>query len=239
LKHPLRALNGLLYSKLLSQNKDLKVAPGSRILDIGCGDGRYLLEKRSLGCICFGNDISLEALRRLRENAPDIETRCGDLWEVHYPEKYFDAINMSHVLEHVGEIDKLLIELRRIVKDSGLLRIQIPNAASLTCAIFGKCWIALDVPRHVYVFSLTNLKKFFSDAGFEIVSSRTIENSFSVIGSFFYVFNALFKKKFELLHCERIWNNEVLKLLLFPYSLVVNLCKVGDTAEFVLKKKVN
>jgi SAM-dependent methyltransferase len=236
LLHPFQALNCLFYSKLLGQNRDLKCGLGSRVLDIGCGDGRYLLEKRSLGCQCFGNDIGEKALNRLREKVPEIETRCGNLWDVDFSQNFFDVINMSHVIEHVRDMDKLLIEARRIVKDDGLLRIQVPNAASVSFAIFGKFWMPLDVPRHVYTFSFPNLKRMFRDNGFEIVHARTVEGSFSVIGSIFYVVASLFKKEIPLMRHERIWDSEIIKLLFFPYAFVVNLLRVGDTAEFILRK---
>jgi 2-polyprenyl-3-methyl-5-hydroxy-6-metoxy-1,4-benzoquinol methylase len=159
LKHPLQGLNCLCYSKILGLNRALKCAPGCNVLDIGCGDGRFLLESRANGCLCFGNDISRTALNRLRQIAPDIETRCGNLWEVGFSGDFFDVINLSNVIEHVPDIDKLLFEARRIIKPDGRLRVQVPNSASLTFAIFGKNWLALDVPRHVHIFSMRNIKK--------------------------------------------------------------------------------
>lgn len=234
--HPFQALNCLGYSKLLNLNKDLKCKPGSHVLDVGCGDGRYLIEKLRSGCLCFGNDVSKSALDRLKTIAPDIETRCGNLWEVNFPGNSFDRINLSHVLEHVRDIDKLLPELRRILKTDGLAHIQVPNSASINFTLFGKFWMPLDVPRHVYAFSLANMEQLLSAHGFELISSRTIENSFSVIGSVFYVLSAMFQKKWEIMRFEHIWNNEFLKLILFPYALMVNLLRRGDTAEFIVRK---
>jgi SAM-dependent methyltransferase len=238
LTHPVQALNCIFYSKLLGLNKDLPSGPMTSILDIGCGDGRYLLEKRGSGCTCFGNDISEAALMRLKKAAPEIDVRCGNLWHVGYPEKFFDMINLSNVLEHVTEVHKLLAEARRIAKDNGLLRIQVPNAASVTFLIFKKYWMPLEVPRHVYVFSLKNLKRLFESSGFEVVNSRTIEGPFSVTASIFFVIAAALRKKIELMRYEHLWDSELLKLLLFPYVLLVNLLRLGAMAEFILRTKV-
>jgi SAM-dependent methyltransferase len=226
-----------LYSKLLGQNRDVPIRADFVVLDVGCGEGRYLLEKRQAGCRCYGVDISAAALLRLQQVDPAIKTHCGNLWDANFPDSFFDVINLSHVLEHVTEFSRLLSETRRILKPGGSLRVQVPNAASLSFWIFGKCWMPLDVPRHVYVFSIKNLKRLFEGAGFEIVNSRTLENSFSVIGSLFYTFNEWFGKKIELMRHERIWNNELVKLLFFPYSLFVNLFRIGDSVEFILKKR--
>ena len=153
LKHPLKAANALLYSKILRQNKDVALSSGQAVLDVGCGDGKYLLEKMKSGCRCYGVDISREALRRLKEKASDIETYCGDLWDAKFPSEAFDLVNLSHVLEHVQDIDRLLLEVRRILKKDGLLKVQVPNAASLTSELYGRYWIGWDTPRHLYVFS--------------------------------------------------------------------------------------
>jgi len=236
LRHPLQALNCLLYSKILGLNRDISVVPGSRILDVGCGDGRYLLEKRTLGCVCYGNDISEAALSRLKTSAPEIDVRCGNLWDAGYPENFFDLINLCNVIEHVRDVSQLLSEARRIVKEDGLLRIQVPNAASVTFSIFRKYWMPLEAPRHVYAFSSGNLKRLFEITGFEVVSSRAIEGTFTFVASVLFVLAAVFGKKLELMRCERIWNSELLKLVLFPYSLIVNLFRAGDMVEFVLRK---
>lgn len=236
LRHPIEALNCILYSKLLGQNRDLPTGPFSRVLDIGCGEGRYLLEKRQTGAQCFGVDISEAALERLRKIDPTISTYCGNVWGAAYPDDYFDLVNLCHVLEHVIDINRLLAEIKRALKQGGLLRIQVPNAASLSFRIFGKYWMPLDVPRHVYVFSAGNLEALFKNAGLQIVSCRTLENSFSVIGSSLYVLNELFRRKIELMRHEHVWNNEFLKLLFFPYALLVNLFRLGDSIEFILKK---
>lgn len=236
--HPFQACNCLLYSKVLDLNRDFPALPEFRLLDVGCGDGRFLIEKSRSGCACFGNDISEEALIRLKSRVPGIDTRCGNLWDVGYPDNFFDVINMSHVIEHVHEVDRLLLEACRIIKRDGRLRIQVPNAASLTFLIFRKYWMPLEVPRHVYAFSIINLKRLFQNAGFEVESYRTAEGSFTFIASIFFVLASILRRKIDFMRCEHIWNNEILKLLFFPYAWIVNVLRLGDTAEFILKKTV-
>lgn len=237
LGHPFQALNCLVYSKLMRQNQDLPSQLGDKVLDVGCGEGRYLLEKKQEGAQCFGVDINKNALNRLRETDSNIAAFCGNIWDATFPDDFFDLINLSHVLEHVASVERFLTEVRRILKPQGKVRVQVPNVASLSFVLFQKYWMPLDVPRHVYAFSISNLKQLFNAVGFEVVKFRTLENSFSVIGSLFYVFNALFGKKVALMNYQSIWDHEILKFLLFPYSFAVNFFKMGDTAEFILKKK--
>ena len=58
-----------------------------------------------------------------------------------------------------------------------------------------------------------------------------------MLGSSIYVFNALFGRKYELGKLSRVWDSEWLKLLLFPYALVVNVLRIGDAVDFILEKK--
>ncbi|HTL70030.1 MAG TPA: class I SAM-dependent methyltransferase [Candidatus Eisenbacteria bacterium] len=234
---PFAALNALFYSKILRQNADLPADRGSRVLDIGCGDGRYLLEKRKSGAVCFGVDIGAEGLHRLNRRDPEITTFCGNVWDAKLPADYFDVVNLCHVLEHVVEAGRLADEIRRVLKPSGRLRAQVPNFASLTAKLFGPHWMGLDVPRHVRVFSRKNLRNFFASHGFEVVSSRTIENSFGVIGSSVYLGNTLFKKRRRLMEMASFWDNEIVKALFIPYALLVQGFGIGDSVEFILKKK--
>lgn len=235
LMHPLRALNTLIYSKGLGQNRDIEVSKGSLVLDVGCGDGRYLLQKREKGAQCYGVDIGESGISALKKSAPDIQLYCGNLWDAGWPAASFDLINLCHVLEHVEDIDKLLPEIRRLLKPTGRLRIQVPNAASLTAKLFGRFWIGLDTPRHVYVFSRRNLHRYLKDSGFEVESARTLENSFDVLASWIYIWNALFGARHVATKMDKIWNNEWIKLVLAPYAVLVNLFSLGDAMEFIVK----
>ncbi len=237
LRHPFRAANALFYSKILGQNRDADFTAGQSVMDVGCGDGRYLLEVNKAGCRLTGVDIDADALARLTRRRPDVRTHCGNLWEAGFEGGSFDHIHLSHVVEHVEEADKLLAETARLLKDGGEIRLQIPNTASLTRFLFGRFWIHWDAPRHIYGFSKSNFTRFCEAAGLEVSAVRTLENSFSLLGSLFYVFQSLSRGRRKLGDAAGFWDSEVLKALLFPYCLFVNLLRIGDTAEFILRKK--
>lgn len=237
LKHPLKAANAFLYSKLLNHSRDVRISEGDHVLDVGCGAGRWLIEKKKLGAICYGVDISREGLSRLKKTEPAITTYCGHLWEAGFPDAHFDVISLCHVLEHVRQTGQLLEEIKRILKKDGILRVQVPNSQSLTRVIFGKYWMGLEVPRHIYVFSKNNLSAYFDKMGFTIAEKRTIENSYGILSSSVHLFNALTGKKKDLSRLQGFWDNEFIKIILFPYAVLVYLLRVGDTVEFEVKKK--
>ncbi len=189
--------------------------------------------EKGKGALCYGVDIGEKGLAALKKAAPDIQLHCGDLWEARWPDASFDLINLCHVLEHVKDIDRLMPEIRRLLKPGGLLRIQVPNAASLTAKIFRRFWIGLDTPRHVYVFSRKNLRGYLERSGFRVVSSRTLENSFDVLASLIYVWNAVTGQRHVATEKRGLWDNEILKLLLSPYAVLVNAAGAGDSMEFI------
>lgn len=236
LRHPVQGMNAAIYSRLLGVNKDVAVPPGSAVLDVGCGDGGYLLKKKAEGCRCWGVDISEAALARLRRRDPSIATHCGDIRSASFDADFFDLITFSHVLEHVRDPIAVLAEACRILKPEGYVRIQIPNPTSLTAWLFGRFWVHHDVPRHLYSFTSANLQEIASRCGLCIAASRTIENAFSVLASLVYVSEAASGQRGGLMTKRRFWDSEWLKLALAPYCIVVNMLKIGDTVEYILNK---
>lgn len=236
LRHPFQAANALVYSKWIGQNKDVRGRTGLKFLDVGCGDGAYLVTKKAEGCECYGVDISVEALSKLKKKHPDIRTHCGELADARWPSDYFDVVNLCHVLEHVPDPEATLREIRRILKPGGLVKISVPNSDSWSRSLFFKCWLGYDSPRHLWVFSRRNLSILFIRTGFRLSEFRTLENSFSVLGSVIYTVNAQMKRKGELMSLRSIWDNEFLKLLVGPYALAANAAQKGDVAEYLLKK---
>jgi 2-polyprenyl-3-methyl-5-hydroxy-6-metoxy-1,4-benzoquinol methylase len=77
-----------------------------------------------------------------------------------------DCVTLWHVLEHLYEPVMWLREINRILKDDGKCIIALPNIQSADAGWFGNGWAALDVPRHLWHFSLATLQAFIKDHGF-------------------------------------------------------------------------
>ncbi len=73
----------------------------------------------------------------------------------------FDVITMWHVLEHVPDVEKQIVELKRLLKPSGTIIIAVPNFKSYDAKYYGEFWAAYDVPRHLWHFSKTAIEKLF------------------------------------------------------------------------------
>jgi ubiquinone/menaquinone biosynthesis C-methylase UbiE len=102
---------------------------GKRVLDIGCGKGRFLrvFREQEPGAEYWGLDLSEEMLRFV---PPEIHTRRGSMTELPFEDAFFDAAYATESLEHAVEIGRAVAEMCRVVKPGGRIAIIDKNAAA-------------------------------------------------------------------------------------------------------------
>jgi predicted SAM-dependent methyltransferase len=94
----------------------------------------------------------------------------GHLPETGLPSNYFDAVTLSHVIEHLHDPIRSLQEVYRILAPGGKLWIATPNLESALHRRFRRNWLALDPPRHLVLFTLRSLMSVCRRNGFESVT---------------------------------------------------------------------
>lgn len=155
------------------------------------------------------------------------------LHQAKYKRNFFDTITLNHVLEHVNDPSEMMIELNRILKPGGHLVIATPISDSLAFRIFGKYWSQIDTPRHLFIFSTKVLKEISGEYGFEIVKIKHNSiPSIPIISSIIYFFESKRNREYN----RNIAQNPFLILFLLPFSLILNLFKLGDTVEIIMVK---
>lgn len=168
---------GLLYMRLLPQRRaredqsirHLRRRPGvPSLLDVGCGNGAFLVQMKGTGWSVRGIDPDPEAVARAR--AAGVPADEGLLTESSYREDVFDAITLSHVVEHAHEPVDLLRNCHRILRPGGVLWLATPNLASRGHARFGRHWRGLDPPRHLVLFTPKSLQRALERTGFELLA---------------------------------------------------------------------
>jgi 2-polyprenyl-3-methyl-5-hydroxy-6-metoxy-1,4-benzoquinol methylase len=166
------ALVGLGTAKSKMANMFLGDLDPGKLLDVGCGDGLFLSRMRALHWSVDGVDFDPKAI----ENAKlqfGLDLHHGDLFAVRFPENTFDAVTLSHVIEHVPDPMALLEEVRRILKPGARVVLTTPNAGSFGHHKFREYWFGLDPPRHLQVFSMNSLRELARRGRLRVVQATT------------------------------------------------------------------
>ncbi len=90
------------------------VTPGSRVLDIGCGDGALMLALRDLGCDVRGIEIDGASVERCVSQGLSVVQGDADRDLHDYPDKGFDYAVLSQTLQTAVRPDRMLDELLRV-----------------------------------------------------------------------------------------------------------------------------
>jgi SAM-dependent methyltransferase len=100
---------------------------GRRILDLGCGKGRFASHLKEAGAGVIGLDLSAAMLA----GASGLDRVKASARRLPFADGTFDAVIAIEVLEHVGAVDQVLVEARRVLKPGGRLAIVDKNAGAL------------------------------------------------------------------------------------------------------------
>ena len=110
-----------LRMRKIDEMLDLK---GTRVLDVGCGNGSYTVELARRASYVCGLDIQKENLESFREPIPRV---LGAGENLPFPSESFDVVTMIEVLEHTVCDTKVLAECFRVLRPGGQLVLFVPN----------------------------------------------------------------------------------------------------------------
>ncbi len=148
---------------------------GRWLLDVGCGDGSFLLAAKDVGWNVMGTELNPQPAR---DSGLDVKVGVDQV-----PlERQFDCVTMWHSLEHMWDINSTLARIAELLKPAGRLFIAVPDNGGLQAKIFRHRWFHLDVPRHLYHFEADSLAYSLKSAGYAIVSQWHQEFDYDLLG---------------------------------------------------------
>jgi SAM-dependent methyltransferase len=149
---------------------DAGLTPG-RVLDVGCGDGRFLQFAQTRGWTGVGVDYEERMIALARAKGVDAHARDFAEFFKAQPPAAFDAAVMFDVLEHAPEPRVLLAALKPALKGGAHLAITFPNDARP--AWFGR--EDYDYPPHHFTrWTAAALRGFLEREGFTVVALDVI-----------------------------------------------------------------
>ncbi|MCC6224067.1 MAG: class I SAM-dependent methyltransferase [Thermoleophilia bacterium] len=122
------------------------VRPGDRVLDVCCGTGDLALADLEAGGTVTGLDFSPRMLERARRKSREVEWVRGDALELPFADASFDAATVGFGVRNLGDLERGLRELRRVLRSGGrlaCLEITRPRGA---LAPFFRVWFERVVP---------------------------------------------------------------------------------------------
>lgn len=151
----------------------LRVRPGDRLLDVGCGEGRHCFGALERGAQVFGLDLDLDSLRKghgpLRARAQERggigAMLRGDAFRLPFRDATFDRAICSEVMEHVHDFPGAARELARVVRPGGSVAVTVPTATSEALYLrLGDDYFE-SPGGHIRIFRPRDLARALRDAG--------------------------------------------------------------------------
>jgi len=246
-----KAIDYLRYLKAKRINKYLKHQ--STILDIGCGNGKFLGYMNKLGKHNIYGIEPGEISYKRASKIENINIKKGYLDENDFGDNFFDAIFLFHVFEHLDNPEIMLDVIGKILKPNAILVFSFPNIISWQAKFFKGKWLHLDPPRHLFFFPPEVFVSLMKSKGYMPVKIKYMcieQNPYASIQS---ILNIICKKR-EVLYEYFKGNKEYVKdisrisillqkiffVLSFPFFIITDflasLFHASASVEFIFKK---
>jgi SAM-dependent methyltransferase len=98
------------------------IAP-ERILEVGCGTGRWLAELQPVARQAYGLDLSLGMLQQARQRPESLSLLCGHASHLPFPDAVFDLVYCVNAFHHFPQPRVFIAEARRLLRPGGALAI--------------------------------------------------------------------------------------------------------------------
>ncbi len=156
----LSALTARRYDELLDRLEPFRHS--GRLLDVGCGDGLFLVAALARGWNVYGSEYG-EAPRE-RARARGLDVRPAPFPAAPSELGSFDVVTAMEVIEHVATPRAEVEQIKTLLRAGGCVYLTTPNFSALTRRLIGPRWRAIDYPEHLNLFTPKTLDRLLSHA---------------------------------------------------------------------------
>jgi len=140
------------------------------MLDVGCGSGDRLARFARAGFQVRGIEIQKDLAEYVKSHRR-FEVDIGTLDSVSYPTASFDIVTIYWVIEHLLNVESVLVKAHRILKPGGWLVAEIPLSDSSQSRLLGGRWSQFgEAPRHIGIPTHRGVEKALSASGYTEIS---------------------------------------------------------------------
>jgi len=168
-----------VYAYVLSQTR---IGPGIRVLDCGCGAGRFVRLATERGARVAGIDASRELVDIAAQQCPDADLRVGDFQALPWPDRTFDVVTAFSTMQFADDHATALAEAMRVSRGEIWVVVPTQPAESGIARVFSflaDLFPAEDLAslRHSGIFALSApgiLEQALSTAGLRVLADETV-----------------------------------------------------------------
>lgn len=162
-----------------------------KILDIGCAQGNYSLAIGNFSEV-VGVDIRLEFIKYalMKKEMERTEFVRSDAENLCFKDSSFDLILALEIIEHIPDPQKLMSEIKRLLKSEGFLILSTPNADSLPYRVMRTYTFKkiLTIPQekrkrflytadiHYFLFKEREVESLLNETGFRILKKIRVNS---------------------------------------------------------------
>ncbi|HVO67336.1 MAG TPA: class I SAM-dependent methyltransferase [Syntrophales bacterium] len=172
------------------------------LLDIGCANGDFPRYMQQLGWEVEGVEVSLNS-----KAITHFKVYKQEFTEIPVYEPRYDAITAWAVLEHIHDPMAYFRKAAQVLKAGGIFAFLVTNFESVS----SRCLFLEDIPRHLYFFTESTIRKYLSISGFELIKrdySNQIYSMHPINFLRYYLYRYILRRRLK-------WNDIPFKTLHF------------------------
>jgi SAM-dependent methyltransferase len=140
---------------------------GARLLEVGSGMG-HLVGQLEDTFETFGIDINHWAVKKSKEVVNKSVLQTASAQDLPFTNHSFNVVIIKHIVEHLPDPRKAILEIGRVIEPGGMLILATPNLDSLLKPWKGEKWIGYQDPTHISLKPPAEWISYMESAGFTI-----------------------------------------------------------------------